>query len=177
MHHAYHLGVWMWRKTVWWNPAAGVTPEERDWLEEKYPGWNASFGRTWDVITQNLLQGRTDLTLPETLPITCNMSGIPICGIPGDAWKLQDYPLEFGGRTYHFGSEIDRWIFQQEPGRYKDHLSLVDRFLAGLIQPPNLEGALNYMGITPAEAGDDAHQLAWVERFRNPNDPMARKSA
>lgn len=38
-----------------------------------------------------------------------------------------------------------------EPG----HLSIVDRFLAGMIQPMNLGGALQYMGLAPGEIGDD----------------------
>jgi len=174
MHHAYQLGIWHWRPTVWWNPAAGVSPEERQWLEEKYPGWNASFGRSWDVITDNLLAGRRDLTYPETLPVICNMSQLPICGIPGDDWELQDYPLTYEGRTYHFGSEIDRWIFEQEPERYRDHMSVVDRFLAGHIQPMNLEGALAYMSLGTGESGDDAHAYAWVEKIR---EFMARGQA
>lgn len=175
MHHAYHLGIWHWRPTVWWNPAAGVTPEDREWLEEKYPGWNSTFGRSWDVVIDNLVEGRVDLTLPETLPMICNMSGIPICGIPGDKWELRDYPLEHNGRTYHFGSEIDRWIFEQDPERYRDHMSLVDRFLAGMIQPMNLEGALKYMSLGPGEMGEDAHNYAWVEQYREL--AKARKAA
>jgi len=169
MHHSYQLGIWHWRSTVWWNPAAGVTPDERAWLEEKYPGWNATFGRCWDVITDNLLAGRKDLTHPETLPVICNMSQLPICGIPGDKWELKDYPLEYEGRTYHFGSQIDRWIFEQEPERYRDHMSVIDRFLAGHIQPMNLEGALKYMSLGPGESGDDAHNYAWVEAIRELN--------
>ena len=53
---------------MWWNPAAGMSPAEREWLEEKYPGWNDSFGKYWDVITDNLRAGQPELTLPETLP-------------------------------------------------------------------------------------------------------------
>jgi toluene monooxygenase system protein A len=177
MHHAYHIGIWTWRPTVWWNPAAGVTPEEREWLEEKYPGWNSTFGRCWDVIVDNLVAGRTDLTLPETLPVICNMSGIPICGIPGDKWSLQDYPMEYEGRTYHFGSEIDRWIFEQEPSRYRDHMSVVDRFLAGQIQPMNLMGALQYMSLGPGEMGDDAHGYAWVAKYVDRVAAAALKAA
>ncbi len=174
-HHAYHLGIWFWRPTVWWNPAAGMTPECRDWLEEKYPGWNDTFGKCWDVIIDNLLAGRPELTVPETLPIVCNMSQIPICAIPGDRWKVQDHPLDYEGRTYHFNSAIDRWVFQQNPARYRDHMTLVDRFLAGHIQPMNLMGALQYMNLAPGEIGDDAHQYAWVERYRN--QPYQRKAA
>jgi toluene monooxygenase system protein A len=162
-HHGQHLGVWFWRPTVWWNPAAGVTPRERDWLEEKYPGWNDTYGRCWDVITENLASSRLPLTLPETLPIICNMSNIPIVGIPGTPWTCRDYPLQYAGRTYHFGSEPDRWIFEQDPERYRTHETFVDRFLSGKVQPADIPGALAYMGLGPGETGDDAHGYAWVE--------------
>ena len=132
-HHGMHMGVWFWRPTVWWNPAAGVSPDERDWLEEKYPGWNKRWGRCWDVITENLLEGREHLTMPETLPLICNMCQLPITFMPGDDWQCTDYQLEYEGRLYHFGSEVDRWCFEVNPDHYKGHMSVVDRFLAGEI--------------------------------------------
>jgi toluene monooxygenase system protein A len=165
-HHGMHMGVWFWRPTVWWNPRAGVSPDEREWLEAKYPGWNKTWGKAWDVITDNILAGRRELTYPETLPIVCNMCNLPIVGTPGDEWTMRDYPLEHEGRTYHFCCEEDRWCFQQEPDRYKGHLSLVDRFLAGMIQPMNLAGALQYMSLAPGEIGDDALDYSWAEAFR-----------
>ncbi len=165
-HHGMHMGVWCWRRTVWWNPAAGVTPADRAWLEEKYPGWNRRWGRIWDITTENLLNGREDLTLPETLPLICHMSNLPITHIPGDDWELTDWQLEHEGRLYHFSSEVDRWCFQINPDHYKGHLTVVDRFLAGKILPPTLEGALRYMGLGPEEQGRDAHAYAWIEHFR-----------
>ncbi len=45
-------------------------------------------------------------------------------------------------------------------------MTLVDRFLAGQIQPPDLMGALAYMNLAPGEIGDDAHGYAWVDAFR-----------
>ena len=57
-------------------------------------------------------------------------------------------------------------MFEQEPARYKGHLSLVDRFLAGHIQPPDLGGAIKYMGLAPGESGDDALKYSWVEDIR-----------
>lgn len=162
-HHGMHFGVWFWRPTVWWNPAAGVTPAERDWLEEKYPGWNDTWGQCWDSVIDNLVEGNMGQTYPETLPIICNMSNIPIIGIPGKGWNVKDYPLEYKGRLYHFGSEPDRWVFEQEPERYAGHLSFIDRFLAGMIQPMDLGGGLAYMGLAPGEIGDDAHGYGWVE--------------
>lgn len=165
-HHALHLGVWFWRPTVWWNPDGGVSPEERDWLEEKYPGWNDTFGRHWDVIIENIRGGHPELTLPETFPMVCNMCQIPVVTPAGyNAGKLaspRPFPLTHQGRAYVFCSEPCRWIFQQNPTRFAGHQTIVDRFLAGQIQPPTLEGALAYMGLSPAEMGQDATDYAWA---------------
>jgi len=165
-HHGMHLGAWYWRPTVWWNPAAGASVADREWLEAKYPGWNDTWGQCWDVITQNVLAGRHDLTLPATLPVVCNMSNLPIVGRPGKGWAVRDYPVEYKGRRYHFGSEPDRWCFQQEPERYAGHQSLVDRFVSGLINPPTIPGVLAYMGLGPQDMGKDAHDYAWAESHR-----------
>jgi toluene monooxygenase system protein A len=165
-HHGMHLGVWYWRPTVWWNPAAGVSPEEREWLEEKYPGWNDTWGQCWDVITDNVVNGRMELTFPETLPTICNMCNLPIANTPGNKWNVKDYQLEYEGRLYHFSSEADRWCFQIDPERYKNHMNLVDRFLNGEIQPANLAGALKYMGLEPDVIGDDAHDYGWARAYQ-----------
>ena len=41
-------------------------------------------------------------------------------------------------------------------------LSIIDRFLAGDIQPANVAGVLAYMGLPPAEQGSDAMNCAWA---------------
>lgn len=165
LHHAYHLGVWNWRPTVWWNPDAGVSPAERDWLEEKYPGWNDSFGKMWDVITDNVRAGDIPQTLPETLPMVCNMCHIPVCTPAGVAAGFLDNPepviYDYQGRRYNFCSEPCKWIFTLNPARFQGHLGIVDRFLSGIIQPQDLVGALYYMGITIP--GDDATNFAWAK--------------
>jgi toluene monooxygenase system protein A len=158
VHHAYHMGVWFWRPTVWWNPDAGVSAAERDWLEQKYPGWNARFGKLWDVIADNVRAGRIEKTYPATLPIVCNCCHIPICSPSvGQAPRITSH----NGRKLSFCCEVCEWVWKSQPERYDTHLSVVDRFLAGHIQPPNLEGALQYMGITPEVAGNDAEGYAW----------------
>lgn len=138
-------------------------PAEREWLEEKYPGWNERWGKQWDVIIDNLLAGKRELTYPETLPVVCNMCQLPMNNAPD---KVFDHSLEHKGRWYHFCSEGCKWCFEQEPARYEGHLTLVDRFLAGMIQPMNLEGGLKYMNLAPGEMGDDAHGYAWVDAYR-----------
>lgn len=164
-HHGMHMGLWFWRPTLSWNPVAGVTPAERDWLETKYPGWNDTFGKAWDVIIDNLLNDRQEKTLPETLPILCNLCQLPIVAPPGTTtFKLHDHTHEHEGRHYHFCSKPCKWIFEMEPERYKGHLSLVDRFLDGQIQPMTVPGVLNYMGIAPGEMGNDS--CSWLDAYR-----------
>ncbi len=165
--HSVQIGLWFWRPTVWWDHAAGMGPAERDWLEEKYPGWNDKWGKVWDVIIRNVAAGEIEeKVMPKTLPMVCNMCQIPIAsGNPGGEWSVKDYQLEQDGRLYHFCSEQCRWVFEQEPARYQGHLDLNDRFLAGEIQPPTLEGALQYMGLAPGEIGDDAERYEWIKKF------------
>jgi toluene monooxygenase system protein A len=166
--HGQHLGVWLLPETVWWNPPASVGPGERAWLEEKYPGWNETFGRCWDVITQNLLKGDRDAVKLEVFPLICHMCNLAITGTAGDRWKVKDYYLDYEGRRYHFGSEVDRWIFLQEPNRYKDYKNILDRYLDGTIDPPTNEGFLAYMGLADGAAGRDPHDYAWAEAHRAP---------
>jgi len=66
-HHALHLGMWFWRPTLFWKPNAGVSRAERRWLNQKYPGWQDSWGVLWDEIIKNVNSGEKGKTLPDTL--------------------------------------------------------------------------------------------------------------
>ncbi len=166
-HHGQQLGTWSWRPTLWWNPAAGVGPDERDWLEQKYPGWNDTFGKCWDVIIDNAKHGRFEKTVPGTLPIVCNVSQNPIVGTPNRT--LRTHQLDYKGRRYQFGSEVDKWIFEQDPERYARHETITDRLLAGRIDPPDLGGVLKYMGLgVLSDGGKDAHDFAWIKPYQQP---------
>ena len=121
---------------------------------------------SWDVVTDNLINDRESLTLPETLPLVDNMNQLPICGIPGDKhWDMNVYSVEKNNRIYHFSNEVDKWIFECYPEQYEGHKSIIDRFLGGEIQPMTLEGALKYMGFEgDAEIGRDAHNYSWIDK-------------
>jgi toluene monooxygenase system protein A len=75
-HQSMHLGSWTYRPTLWWDPAAGVSPEEREWLASKCPTWERNWGRKWDVITANAREGREELTCRRRCrsPATCATS-------------------------------------------------------------------------------------------------------
>ena len=157
-------GLLVWYAARMKNEGRGIGAV-RDWLEEKYPGWNDTFGKVWDVLIDNFAHGREDRTVPGTLPMICNVSQLPIVGTPSRT--LRDISIVHEGRRYHFGSEVDKWIFEDDPERYRHHRNLVDRFLGGDIQPADLPGVLEYMGLgTVGPGGDDAHGFAWVDSYR-----------
>ena len=160
-HHALQIGTWFWRPTLFWKPNGGISKAERRWLNEKYPSWEDSWGVLWDEIIENIRAGRMDKTLPETLPALCNLTQLPL-GSAIDRHHLSKQQVAYQGRVYHFDSDVSRWIFELDPERYAGHMNVVDRFIAGQIQPMNLEGGLNWMGLTPDVMGDDAHDYRWA---------------
>ncbi|HKS99629.1 MAG TPA: toluene monooxygenase [Rugosimonospora sp.] len=163
-HHAMHLGLWFWRPTLFWKVRAGVSRAERKWLTEKYPTWEENWGRYWDEIIANINAGRLDRTLPETLPALCSVTQLPL-GTAFSHRELKPVSTVHKGRLYQFESEISKWCFEQDPDRYADHPTVVDRFVGGQIQPPTLAGALDWMSITPDVMGDDANGYRWADEY------------
>jgi toluene monooxygenase system protein A len=161
-HHSEHAGIWYFRNTVWWNPDAGVSKAEREWLEAKYPGWNDKFGLLWDTISDNARNDRVDATIGRTLPILCNMCHLPLFKIKGTTCGHTPRRIVHEGRPYFFCSEPCQWIFEQKPQRYASTRTVIDRLVMGDIQPPTGEGIIAYMGITPDVAGVDAAQYRWA---------------
>lgn len=162
-HHTQQAGIWSWRKTIWWNPTGGIGTEERAWLEQKYPGWNDTFGKYWDVIIDNVNEGKEEKTHAIGNPALCSMCNQTIASRGGMRWDARVRQLEHNGRRYNFCSEPCQWIFEQEPVRYQDWETVVDRLYAGKIQPPTPEGFLEYMGIgIVSPGGDDAHGYSWA---------------
>jgi toluene monooxygenase system protein A len=163
-HHAMHLATWFWRPLLFWKPNAGVSKAEREWLVEKYPTWEDDWGVLWDQIIDNVNAGRMDLTLPETLPALCNLTQLPL-GSATSRHDLRPYTSVYNGRTYQFDHEVSKWCFDLDPARYAGHRNLVDRFIAGEIQPMSLEGGLAWMDLTPDVMGDDAYDYRWAGEY------------
>jgi Methane/Phenol/Toluene Hydroxylase/YHS domain len=166
-HHAMHIGTWYWRPTLFWKPNAGVSKDEREWLNEKYPTWEDNWGTLWDEIIKNVNEGRVEDTLPTTLPSLCNLTQLPL-GSAMSRHDLAPHQVVYQGRLYQFDSEISQWCFEQDPDRYAGHQNFVDRFIGGQIQPPDLGGALGYMGLTPDVMGDDVYQYRWAADYQEP---------
>jgi toluene monooxygenase system protein A len=167
--HALHLGVWCWRPTIWWHPQAGVSRAEREWLSEKYPRWEEQFGWIWDQIIRNVNEGEAERTLPVDLPWLCNLCQLPIGTATGPrdpGHPVRSYPLTLNGRTHHFCSRPCRRIWWEDKDMLH-HRTVVDRLVAGEIQPPTLPGLLDYMGLTQDIMGRDAYHYRWAEEYRD----------
>ena len=156
-HHGLHMGLWFWRPTLWWRPMAAVSKDERAWLVEKYPNWEQVYGDKWDVIIDNVNSNNMEATLPETLPWLCSTCHLPACNATQSrdgTWRVRDVQLTYDGRIYHFCTNGCRQIFWKDRDNV-NHETLIDRFLAGQIQPMDVGGILGYMGLTPDVMGDD----------------------
>jgi toluene monooxygenase system protein A len=166
-HHALHLGLWVWRRTLWWQPVAAVNRDERAWLAEKYPNWEKLYGDKWDVIIDNVNNGNVEATLPETLPWLCSTCHLPACNATQSrdgTWRVRDVSLMYDGRLQHFCTNACRQIYLKDRSNV-NHDTLVDRFITGQIQPPDLDGVLGYMGLTPDVMGDDPDYHAWTTEY------------
>ena len=179
-HHCQQIGIYVYRATQWWRPIACVSPAERDWLEEKYPGWNDTYGKCWDVVIDNIREGRFEKTVPEVPPLICNMCGLEVTGIarcraPGRTaarWNATDFHLDHEGRRYHFCSEPCKWVFELEPTRYQGHRSIIDRLLDGTV-PPGPDGFYEYMGQSFEERGVCGYDYQWIDGYDVPRAAAA----
>ena len=168
-HHSQQIGIYLYRATEWWDPCAGVSPAEREWLERKYPGWNETYGEVWDVIIDNVLSGRYEKTEPAFLPMLCNMSGLELTGVPGPKGKGQmakSYHVDVDGRRLHFNTPVEKWIYELDPERYAKHLSFIDRFVYGHM-PEGPEGSFEYMSMAKEDRGVCGDNYRWAEGYRN----------
>jgi len=164
-HHSTHLGTWFYRWTLFWNPNAGVSKAEREWLNEKYPQWEEHWGPLWDQVIYNINDGRPDLALPNTLPWICNTCNLPIgCATsPGcSRYPVRPYKLVHNGRKYWFCSEPCRRIWWEDRNHVIHQRTIIDRLLDGSVQPPDLSGCFDYMGVGSEEMGDDAYGFSWA---------------
>lgn len=146
-------GHYHWRPTLPLAPN-GVTEEDREWLEEKYPGWEERWGHMWDRHAENMRNGNREDTVADDLIVLCDLCQLPAVDADPENDFTRVRSHEHDGETYYFCSDPCQWIFENEPERYTGHRSIFRRFLDGEIKPKNLEGALEHMGM----GEDNAHE-------------------
>jgi toluene monooxygenase system protein A len=171
-------GHYHWRPTLPIAPP-GVTEEDREWLEEKYPGWEDRWGYKWDRHAEMMRKGDLDKTVADDLILLCDLCQLPAIHGNPELDINRPHAYEHNSETYYFCSEPCQWIFENEPERYTGHKSILRRFLAGEIQPQNLKGALEHMGMTQGnvhERGIDFRAPEWGDDWADWSPPADRTS-
>jgi toluene monooxygenase system protein A len=165
-HHMVYVSAYSYRATVWFNFAL-PSPEERGWLRSKYSAHWDDIEQVWQRIDQRWERADVgnDFAVHGTSIIGfCNLCQIVLCG--GTPRQNTAVVQVHKGRKYIFCSEVCRWIFNQEPLRYEQHLDVVQRVLAGLA-PGNIVALLrNFFGLSFASWGKDiyAGEYPWIKR-------------
>jgi len=181
-HHAFALGLYSIRRTLNFN-TRGPSPEERRWLNEKYPDWEENFGKIWDLFIKGWIENNPRGTVLLLPPVLCNMCQVPMVSMkPGRYLRI--YQVIHEGRVYNFCSPPCKWIFEEEKERYRGHLNYVDRLLAGKIplspeamrDPIRMYTEITWnMGYTElGEGGADPVNGAWALLYKE-RDPEFEK--
>jgi len=175
-HHSFIIGLYTWRRTIT-SDFRGPTPDERKWLNQKYPHWEKFYGPAWDLYAYKIING--EIPLPLTAAYLCNICSVPIQA-PANRKYLRIYLREYKGKIYMFDSPPCVWIFEQEPERYAERRSYTQRVLEGIIQfteeayknPKRLlDEVIWNMGYTEeGEAGLDPTDGAWALLYKE-KDP------
>jgi toluene monooxygenase system protein A len=161
-HHSLQLAFYSYRTMLWFDEP---TPSERErsWLSQKYPNWATTYQPIWDRIEDGWENYGEASSVAYTLPALCNLCQLPtVFAGPGQNTACSRM---LDGRNYLFCSEPCRWIFDQQPERFRDHLSVVDRIVSGEA-PADLLDLLGWMGHeSPDSMGKDLRRGREPWRF------------
>lgn len=165
-HHMVYASAYTHRATVWFNMPL-PSPDDRAWLQDKYPKSWPMLEPVWNQIDKNWREMGAGMEwgVHGATPVTfCNLCQMVLCG--GTPDKNTAQVLEHGGQKYIFCSEPCAWIFKREPERYAAHKDLVKRILAGEVPTNLLEIVTRYFGLTEADWGKDVcgGDYSWLKK-------------
>jgi toluene monooxygenase system protein A len=119
-------------------------------------------------VIHNVNDGRPDLTLPTSLPWICKMCNLPVgCATsPGSTnYPVRPYKLVHNGQKYWFCSDPCRRIWWEDRNHQAHQQTIIDRLVGGAIQPADLTGCFDYMGLGSDEMGDDPTGMSWAADY------------
>jgi toluene monooxygenase system protein A len=154
-HHMVYAAAYTYRASVWFNFAL-PGPEERKWLDEKYPQSWPLLDPIWEQVTDRWRLSGPDIEwyCHGATPVTfCDLCQLTLCG--GTPLNNTARTLVHEDRKYVVCSEPCRWIFENEPERYASHRDVVKRILAGEAPGNLLELLVRYFGLSEEVWGKD----------------------
>lgn len=137
------------RKNSLWFKVFQPDAQDREWLCEKYPGWQELVGDFWDAVAEGKNVDNDGL--------------VPVCNLCHSACMFESPdnpkivgPYHYDGRVYWFCSEACKEIFEHEPLKYKDDQTIVDLVLGGHT-PDDPDEFLKYLGVNDPSLGGDLY--------------------
>jgi toluene monooxygenase system protein A len=164
-HHMMYASAYSYRASTWFDFTL-PGPDEREWLARKYPqSWQA-IDPVWTCITERWRasdRGNDLAVHSATVFATCKLCQLMLCG--GTPHRNSACVAMHDGQKLVFCSPPCRWIYEQEPERYRSHRTVVERIVAREA-PANWISILRYFGLTLETWGKDAHggDYPWVIR-------------
>jgi toluene monooxygenase system protein A len=164
-HHMVYASAYTYRATVWFDLAL-PGPEERAWLERKYPRTWPAIDPIWERVTERWRQSGPGVEWYShgATPVTfCDLCQLVLCN--GTPSRNSAVTFRYEGRSYIFCSEPCLWIFGREPERYAAHKDVVKRILAGEAPANLLELLRTYFLLTQDMWGKDVAggRYPWLE--------------
>ncbi|HYQ17271.1 MAG TPA: hypothetical protein VEQ58_15975 [Polyangiaceae bacterium] len=153
-HHMLYASAYTYRASTWFDFVL-PGPEERAWLDSKYPETWPELAPIWQNISERwrVSGPGVEWYTHGTTPIAfCNLCQLPLCG--GTPRRNSAVFLTTAGRRRVFCSEPCRELFEAEPERYAAQQGVVERILAGEA-PANLLELLRHFGLSDACWGRD----------------------
>jgi toluene monooxygenase system protein A len=171
-HHMVYASAYTYRATTWFNFTL-PGPDERAWLQKKYPKTWPMFEPVWDRVTERWRKSGPGVEWYShgATPVAfCNLCQLVLCG--GTPLQNAAHVHVHNGQKYIFCSEPCEWIFKQQPERYAGHKDVVKRILAGEAPANVLELLRNYFDLNQTMWGKDVMNgdYPWMAAAAPPKD-------
>ena len=165
-HHMLYASAYSYRATVWFDLVV-PGPDERAWLQEKYPSSWPQLDPIWTQISERWRRSGPGVewyTHGATPVGFCNLCQLVLCG--GSPQQNGARMITYEGKKRIFCSEPCEWIFRSEPERYAPHADIVERITAGQAPANVIELMTHYFGLNKESWGRDAREgrYPWMER-------------
>ncbi|MCW5588620.1 MAG: YHS domain-containing protein [Legionellales bacterium] len=165
-HHMVYASAYTYRATTWFDFVM-PNPQEREWLNEKYPTSWPHIAPIWQHLDK-----RWEASPPEVMWYTHGATPIGFCQLC-QLVLCNGTPLHNHARIkihqnkkYIFCSEPCEWIFTQEQEKYSQHQDVVSRILGGLAPGNVFELAKHYFNLDATIWGKDIMRgnYSWLRR-------------
>ena len=146
--------------------------EHHKWLAQQYPDtYEKTYKPRWDKYEELDKAGKRQYF--PGLPQLCQVCQVPMCFPAHDDETQTQFHSEFEGEHYNLCSEGCKWIFEREPGKYRQAWLPVHQILAGNCGGPTVPDVLAWYKFQEGDNGeyvgsvDHKHWIEWHDQIED----------